>query len=38
MKVSLPNVAHTDLKDHSITAQIQITWFPSIHCNPQKFI
>jgi uncharacterized protein len=38
VKFSLPDVAHTFKKGHSIMVQVQSSWFPLVDRNPQKFV
>lgn len=38
VKYTMPDVAHTFKKGHSIMVQIQSSWFPLVDRNPQKFV
>lgn len=36
--IQLPHVNHTFLPEHRFMVQIQSTWFPLYHRNPQTFV
>ena len=38
VKLTLPDVAHTFRKGHTLMVQVQSSWFPLADRNPQKFI